>query len=459
MEWDQTSLIVESNGKMHTRREWMEHATCAAKQLFKDGVAPGDRIGICGFNSVEYLVWMGACWLRGASAVLCSKKESEYEQAEFMKQVDCHTSLDISLPPFLLKPCLPSHSAAMATKPPWDSTLPAVVIGTSGTTGCRKGAVLSLENLFSNAEAVIERVTYQKGDRWLLSLPLWHVGGLSIFIRALLSHGEVAIADPKTSLEEALHYFQPSHLSLVPTQLMRLIENPSALSILHRCKAIVLGGAASPVWLLERSKQLSLPVMVSYGLTEMGSQVACSPIHDIENGLETLSGIQIAISEREEVFVCGPSLFLGYQKGDQLERSRDEEGFLHTRDRGSFCQNRLKVDGRLDHRMFSGGQNLYPEEIERVLSFHPSVRQAVVVPIEHPEYGERPVAFVDILYADLDQVDLKTHMRQFLSKWKTPDHIWLWPEQLKGLDGKWKRSDFQELARRYLCMPKANQAK
>jgi O-succinylbenzoic acid--CoA ligase len=277
---------------------------------------------------------------------------------------------------------------------------PASVIHTSASSGKPKAALHSLSNHWHNALGSAANLPFRPGDRWLLSLPFYHIGGYSMLYKCLLGGGALALPTPGASLAESLTLFPVTHLSLVPTQLYRMLRTPAGADTLRGLKAILLGGSAVGRALLEESVAAGLPLYLTYGSTEMGSQVSTSPkpiTSPSDDSGTLLPYREAAISPDGEILVKGPCLFMGYLRHDGLDTARDRDGWYHTGDIGSLsAEGRLTVLGRRDNMFISGGENIHPEEIERVLASMPGIEEALVVPRQDREYVARPMAWVKV---------------------------------------------------------------
>ncbi|PWB69552.1 o-succinylbenzoate--CoA ligase, partial [candidate division GN15 bacterium] len=285
---------------------------------------------------------------------------------------------------------------------PADQTLdqPAVIFFTSGSTGEPKAVLLTLGNLYYSALGSNENILFGPGDRWLLTLPLYHVGGLGILFRALVGGGSMVIENANDDMTESIRRHEITHLSLVSTQLQRLLVSKERRKVaLPSLKSILLGGSGIPSELVRTSVERGLPIHTSYGLTEMASQVTTTPTHSPLGMLLTSGRLlpyrELRISDSGEIEVRGETRFAGYVDGRQLITPFDADGWFATGDLGSLdADGCLTVKGRRDSMFISGGENIYPEEIERALCLIDGITDAIVVPAPHPEYGFRPCAFV-----------------------------------------------------------------
>lgn len=328
---------------------------------------------------------------------------------------------------------------------------PASLIRTSGSSAYPKLAQHSWGNHVYSAQGSLQYLPLSSSDRWLLSLPLYHVGGLAIVVRCWLAGAALAIPDPQQSLAEALLYFAPTHLSLVPTQLLRLLDDPHTYRALQHCKAILLGGAPVSAELLRLAKLANLRIHTSYGATEMSSQITTTPPDYWRQTPLTpvVSGTLLPHRELRfcegEVQVRGKTLFQGYREQQQL-RLPLQEGWFATGDLGHWHHGQLLITGRKDYQFISGGENIQPEEVERYLLRFCEVQEAMVVPVTDHEFGARPVAILRLdssIDAPLFFETLPKLLRLHLPKFKIPLAFYLWPESLQQRALKPRRKDFQ----------------
>ena len=257
-----------------------------------------------------------------------------------------------------------------------------------------KACVLTLENFFFNALGSKENIPFAESDSWGLCLPLFHVGGFSIVIRAVLSCGSICILNNQNLLED-LKNLKPSHISFVSTQLMRFLESNEDYELQH----ILLGGSAIPDSLILKALDKKLPIYKSYGMTEMASQVCTTKILSSKDYSSFSSGYQLNYRELKisdkKIFVKGPCLFKGYLKNNKIEKPFDDHGWFFTNDLGELHNRQIEILGRIDRIFQSGGEKISPENIERELLKINGVQKAYVHPEVDSEYGLRPIAYVD----------------------------------------------------------------
>jgi O-succinylbenzoic acid--CoA ligase len=261
---------------------------------------------------------------------------------------------------------------------------------TSGSSGTPKQAILSVDRFLANAKGAGVRIPFQQGDRWRLELPLNHVGGISILFRALLYGGAVQIGLP-ISLA--------THASMVPTQLHRYIRDNIPLSNL---KAILVGGGPSSDSLLDQAVNRGIPFHLTYGMTEMASQICTAGVMETGHSGQPLSGREVKIGLDREIWIRGEPLFHGYLGGQQIYQA----DWFPTRDLGRFNQQgKLVIIGRKDRMIICGGENIHPEEIESALNQFPGIIKARVEGISDAEFGCRPIAY---LYSENKEWSIET---------------------------------------------------
>jgi O-succinylbenzoic acid--CoA ligase len=324
---------------------------------------------------------------------------------------------------------------------------PSTIIFTSGSTGMPKAALHTFGNHYYSALGSNANIALAPGDRWLHSLPLYHVGGLSILFRCLLVRAAVALPDASQPLGEAIAALGATHVSLVPTQLLRLLREHAEL---EGVKSILLGGGPIPTYLVDESLARGLPIHTSYGLTEMASQVTTTPPDAAPDELNTAGRVlahrQVSVSGEGEILVRGETLFDGYFQGEEVYRPLDAGGWFHTGDLGELDEDGyLRVRGRLDNMFVSGGENVQPEEIEEALCRLAGVEEAVVVPVEDEEFGVRPFAFVRMAEGAPDPEALSRALGVSLERFKIPVDFHAWPDEAGGI--KVDRIAFGERAR------------
>lgn len=434
-----------------------------ANEFLENGIGEGTRVGFQLDNSVDMVARLCAAWRVGAVALpLNNRFPKDYLKTIFRRLDITHV---VMLEPVRPLQGVPEHGWPEGVAIPLENE--ATIILTSGSTGKEKAVLHSYANHYYNALGSNLNIRLGPGARWLMSLPLCHVGGIGILFRCLLAGAAMVVPRSDETIAESVYKYRVSHISLVSTQLLRLLEKlePGADGSkpveLASLKAVLLGGSAFAGPLISKALSFGLPVFTTYGLSEMASQVTTTPADAPPDKLLTSGKIlkhrDIRISPGSEILVSGPVRFKGYvEEGKELEQPFDSEGWFATGDIGRLDEEGyLHVSGRVDNIFISGGENIMPEEIESFLDRLPGVEQSIVVPITHDEYGFRPVSFLKTRRPSaLKKEVVMDYLQRLLPRFKIPDLFYLWPgmelDEHEPLQGslKIKRSDFVQLARK-----------
>jgi O-succinylbenzoic acid--CoA ligase len=272
--------------------------------------------------------------------------------------------------------------AAMRPEEPVDSGV-AVVIATSGSTGEPKGAQLTHAALAASARATHARIGREPDDRWLSCLPWQHIGGLQVMLRARLLDIPLVIHE-RFDLD-AVAATEATLVSLVPTQLVRLLD---AGVDLRRFRVILLGGAAATPALLERAHDRGAAVVTTYGMSETSG--GC-----VYDG-RPLDGVEVATDDDGRIRVRGPVVMAGYRlRPDLTATVLSDDGWLTTGDLGEISDaGLLRVRGRVDDVIVTGGENVVANAVATVLAEHPAVVEAAVTGVPDRQWGQRVVAVV-----------------------------------------------------------------
>ncbi len=325
----------------------------------------------------------------------------------------------------------------------------AVVVPTSGSTGVPKGVELSAAALRHSARASLARIGARPGERWLCCLPGTYIAGIQVLVRSLVSGTDPVLADRADA--EAVAASGCAHVSLVPTQLRRLLHidipiNPDIPAPLAGFRTVLLGGAAAPAGLLDAARTARVPVVTTYGMTETSG--GC-----VYDGIP-LDGVRVRIGDEDDrIWLAGPVLFSGYRQGgrgglggkvspqDRGDSQRGSGGtgppggepsppresqWLRTGDLGRLdSAGRLVVRGRADDVINSGGYMVVPGEVAAALQTCPGVRDAAVLGQPDPEWGERVVAVV--VPADPANPPtlelLRLHVQERLPRYAAPSRV------------------------------------
>ncbi len=310
----------------------------------------------------------------------------------------------------------------------------AVIIGTSGSTGTPKGVELSAAALLYSARASLARVGARPGERWLCCLPGTYIAGIQVLVRSLVGGTEPVLAERADA--ETVAASGCAHVSLVPTQLRRLlsVDGIDISTPLAGFSSVLLGGAAAAPSLLEAARGAGVPVVTTYGMTE-----TCGGC--VYDG-RPLDGVRVAIRDEDDprapaagdgtgrIWIGGPVLFSGYRSGGRGGLGEkvfpDGDTPFRTGDVGRLdAEGRLTVAGRADDVINTGGHKVIPGEVAAAIESCPGVRDVAVVGQPDPEWGERVIAVV--VAADPSDPPplelLRLHVRERLPRYAAPSRV------------------------------------
>ena len=441
---DDLAVVEAESGERLTYRELSARVEEVATGGVEEVATRGEeRVFLVIEPDIDGIIRLLACWRRGKVAVLLNPKLTEAERTDAAGRLD-----DASFPP--------------ETQ---------VVLWTSGTTGRPRGVALSFANLEASAQAARERLGLSAQDVWLASLSPAHVGGLAIVTRSLLLGGtlvstgtldaarmsalldgeaEGARTDPAAASTTAASTTAappptPTHISLVPTQLLRILDHRGERRAAEALKCALIGGAHAPAALVNRAVAAGWPIALTYGATEMSSQIATATPDVVRARPGTvgppLPGVSVRVEPDGELLARGPTRALGYVAGGEAESLADADGWYHTGDLGRVDdEGRLWITGRRADRIVTGGVTIDAHEIEEALRSHPTVLDACVVGIPDDEWGERVGAWVDPVVGEFDVERIETWLRRTLTAAKLP-RVWYVAGSLpRNVNGKVDRS-------------------
>ena len=287
----------------------------------------------------------------------------------------------------------------------------AVVLTTSGSSGEPKGVLLSRDALLASAVATHERLGGP--GQWLLPMKPYFVGGLQILTRSIVAGLPPVLLGDSFTAAAASMTGPRRYTAMVPTQLARYLDTD--LEALRSFDAIVIGGASTPAPLKARASEAGVTTIPAYGMTETGSGCVYGGV--------PLDGTSIDLDDGR-ILIKGTTLFSGYRLQPELTADVLRDGWFRTQDRGEIVDGRLRVIGRVDDVVISGGVNVTLPTVQARLLEHPGVKDAVVLGVPDPEWGARVVAFV-VGEPSLDE------LRDFVAEWLP--RIWA-PREVIRLD-------------------------
>ena len=322
----------------------------------------------------------------------------------------------------------------------------AAIMNTSATTGQFKSVPLRWGQIRAHVQASKEVLGKTEQDNWLMVLPLFHVSGLSILMRSLYNGTAVTIL-PKYDEAQVLKLIESENinmLSLVPTILTQL--EPSITH--HKLRVILLGGEFIPMALIDACEKKSLPIYKTYGMTETFSQSVTFSVLDYPHKRDSvgkpLPGMQVRIDKPDadgvgEIHLTGPMVMTGYIDKEPID------GDLNTDDIGYVDEDGfVYILNRRKDLIISGGENIYPKELEDLVYTLPSVKECAVVPVPDPKWGQVPALFVAFHDGEsMTSDEILSFMTNSLAKYKIPKYVKILPALPRNGTGKIVRNELR----------------
>ena len=322
----------------------------------------------------------------------------------------------------------------------------AVIMNTSATTGQLKSVPLRWGQIRAHVQASKAVLGKTEQDNWLMVLPLFHVSGLSILLRSLYNGTAVTIL-PKYDEAQVLKLIESENInmmSLVPTILTQLEPSISH----HKLRVILLGGEFIPMALIDACEKKSLPIYKTYGMTETFSQSVTFSVLDYPHKRDSvgkpLPGMQVRIDKPDadgvgEIHLTGPMVMTGYIDKEPID------GDLNTDDIGYIDEDGfVYILNRRKDLIISGGENIYPKELEDLVYTLPSVKECAVVPVPDPKWGQVPALFVAFHDGESMTADaILSFMTKSLAKYKVPKYVKILPALPRNGTGKIVRNELR----------------
>lgn len=462
---DKTSLIDMATSRSWTYQELAKEIEKWEAFLTSSGLQKGDRVAVIAENRIELFAILFACGLRGFIYVPLNWRLSQTELNYILQ--DCTPSLLLYEPQFLnLSKSNPHIKATFIgtdievkkedlPKNKWHPNDPWAIIYTGGTTGKPKGVVLSIDAINWNAINTIISWNLSLDDCTLNYLPLFHTGGLNALAVPLLMIGGTVIIGKKFDPREAIHAlnnYQTTISLFVPTMYQMMIETEEFRNAsFPTIKFFLSGGAPCPVTVYEAFLQKGIPFKEGYGLTEAGPnnfviqpEIAAKKLGAVGKSMQ-FNYIKILNSKNEEceieevgeLYLKGKHTFSEYWNNPEETVQSFKDGWLRTGDLAKRDQDGdIFIIGRLKEMIISGGENVYPQEVEQYIITHPKVKEVAVVGIENPHWGEVVTAYIVADDGFNDEEEIQAYCRKFLGGYKIPRHIHFITELPKTHVGK-----------------------
>lgn len=329
------------------------------------------------------------------------------------------------------------------------------IIYTSGTTGFPKGVIHTYGNHWWSSIGSALNLGLDKNDKWLIPLPIFHVSGLSTMIKSVIYGMPVYLLEKfdEERVHHALMEKKITIISVVTVMVQRLMVLLEDNTYPENLRCMLLGGGPAPKPLLEQAKERQIPVFQSYGMTETSSQiVTLSPsdaLRKIGSAGKPLFPAQLKIQEDNdgmgEILVKGPMVTKGYFNNDDANHKSFEDGWLKTGDIGYVDKEGfLYVVDRRKDLIISGGENIYPSEIESVLSGMPQIKEVAVTGKPDEKWGKVPIAFI-VKNQEVDADEIISYAQSKLAKYKIPKEVYFVHSLPRNASNKLVRSKLLSL--------------
>lgn len=413
---DDLAILDVDRDRRLTFAELEARTNRTARWLEARGVEPGDRVAVLAHNRLEYVELLMACQKTGAVLQNLNWRLHPEELASLVRDAapkvrlvgaelaeagaalgEPSESLDGEA--FASRAALDDGAFTGPTLAPSD---PWILCYTGGSTGTPKGAVLTHGSVLANAWNTIASWGLRPTDRAILNAPMFHTGGLNVFTTPLLYLGGAALLCTRFDVDQVFDLVEAEATLLfgVPTMFQMMMAHPRWPSVdLSRLRVVISGGAPCPPPVFEAMFARGVTFKTGYGLTEAGPNNFWLPdalAHDKPGCVgRPLMHVETRIVEGE-LWLRGPHLFAGYRgRPEATAEALDTQGWLHTGDLARVdADGDYWIQGRKKDLIISGGENIYPAEVERALVAHPEVAEAAVVAAPDARWGEVPVAFV-----------------------------------------------------------------
>lgn len=468
-------IALQMGDKEITFKKLHENVLVLTKKLHQLGIKKESTIALLASNTIKMVEILHACKYLGATTVLLNTRLTAHELVWQIEDANVEAVFVEDKYSYLLKNSrakIISFHTLIEIEPledgldiqtEFDLEKPDTIMYTSGTTGNPKGVIHTYGNHYFSAVGSALNLGLQHHDVWLACVPFFHVSGLSILIKSVIYGMKVIIHegfDPK-AINQSIQTENVTMISLVSTMLQHVLhdleESKQSYPTSFRC--VLLGGGPAPRTLLERSKELGIPVYQTYGMTETASQIvtlspeyslwklgsAGKPLFHSQVKIMNEGNVQLPL-QPGEIVVKGPTVTSGYYKREEATAASIHNGWLSTGDIGYLDEDGfLYVLDRRKDLIISGGENIYPAEIESVLLSHPSIQEAGVIGKADEKWGQVPVAF--IVAEQLNENEVKEYCVGRLAKYKVPAEVRFVRELPRNATNKLQRHKLQEYLR------------
>ncbi|MCB9766236.1 MAG: long-chain fatty acid--CoA ligase [Alphaproteobacteria bacterium] len=459
---DAEALVDVDAGRRWTYAALHNEALCWAGRLAEAGIGPGDRVSLLAHNRGETFALLFACAELGAILCPMNWRLSAPELLWQLENAGSGLLVTDGEHADMLTSALPSLSLedgcgdVAVTGPGSRLDDPWVMMYTSGTTGRPKGALLTHGQLHWNALNTILACDLAQTDSTLTFTPLFHTGGLNCLSTPLLHRGGRVVLTRGFDPAQSLRLIQQEGVTLlmgVPTIYQMMADHPDFEGTdLSTVRDALCGGAPLSAPLLRRYLARDIPLRQGFGMTEVGPNCFSMPHDAVESKIESVGkpiphvamrlvrpdGTDCDVDEPGELLLSGPAVFGGYWNNPAADAKSFVDGWFRTGDvLACDADGFYRVAGRIKEMFISGGENVYPAEVEAAIFEHPGVAQVAVIGVPHERWGEVGHAFIEPQPgAAIDLDALRAHLLARLAKYKVPKRFDLFDALPRTASGK-----------------------
>lgn len=474
------SIAIEEdgNGKTITYAQLNEKANGIAHYLLQfENITVGSRIAVIDDFSIHYIALFSAFQKAGLILIPLNYRLALPEITDILEDADpsiifynekySHLIADNHRNKYQLINTLDNISPEKEfTVNPVDADHPIFILYTSGTTGKPKGVLYSHKMLFWNSINTAITLKINSDSKTVVVMPPFHTGGWNVLLTPFLHHGGTVYLCKKFEAGVVLHLIEKMSCNIfmgVPTMLAMMANEPT----FNQCNIssldyIIVGGESMPIPLIERYAEKGVAIRQGYGMTEVGPNLTSLHQEDairkkgsigrpnfyVDIKIVTESGVDAKPNEPGELWLKGPMVTKGYWKNNtaSLETFSTDGQWFKTGDMViEDTEKYLYIVDRLKNMFISGGENVYPAEIEKILIQHPKVKECCVIGVKDEKWGEVGKAFISKTDATLTENEVQTFCQLNLAKFKVPKYIHFLEELPKSDSGKIDRKKLKSL--------------
>ncbi|MBN8589847.1 MAG: long-chain fatty acid--CoA ligase [Rhodothermia bacterium] len=440
------------------------------------GLNAGDRVAILAENSLTHLLLFFACQKAGFVLVPINYRLTPAEVQYIVEDSDptvlFYGDSFAAYISELTPRCLPvievpqvivskENTPREYLQNPEDAVM---ILYTSGTTGRPKGAMMTHKMLAFNAYNTIMRLDLTTKDISFNAAPFYHTGGWNVLLTPFLLLGATTILLDRFDPAQILHLCEAEQMSIiwgVPTMMKMLSDDPQfPQANLKSVRYAIVGGEPMPIPLIEKWQEKGVPIRQGFGMTEVGPNCFSLPEEDairkagsigfpnfyVDVRVVDNQGNDVPLGTTGELLMRGPMTTSGYWRNEAATQESLKEGWFYTGDLvriddEGYCY----VAGRKKDMYISGGENVYPAEVEKILYQHPAIAEAAVIGVPDAKWGETGMAFVSLKpNQTATEIELIAHCRNRVARYKTPSYVRFLPELPKGHSGKILKKDLMK---------------